>query len=295
VAVSAADPELVVTAPDHLRDSAREIEALVSVGAFDEALLLTGRSSFGEPIRVVLLDESSPAVQELPAWVSGYARADRRLVAIIPSRVPSYPDRNLAALMVHEVAHILVADATGGRPVPRWFNEGIATVAAREWGLEDHARYAAAAAGRRVGTVEELDRGFRGGGSEARRSYALSAAFIRWLRTEVDSDVTARILDRVDRGEPFDAAFLHATGMNLASAESGFLHRRWLWATWVPFLTSAGALWMAITVLALVAIARRTVKNRDLRRRWDAEEADAIRYRVGPTEPGRTAGGDLIN
>jgi hypothetical protein len=292
---SAAQPTFVMHAPEHLQAQAREIDSLTSAGAFDEALLLTGRRDFGPPIHVVLMDENDPVVQELPRWVSGFAVSGRRVVTVIPARVPSYPDRNLTGLMVHEVAHILVGDAARGHRVPRWFNEGIATVAAREWGLEDHARYAAAAAGRRIATVDDLERGFRGSGREARRAYALSAAFIRWLRTEVDPQVTGRILEDVGRGESFENAFFGNTGMNLPAAEERFLGNRWLWATWVPFLTSSAVLWMAITALALVAIIRRTIKNREIRHRWDLEEAAAAPSGVTRLPRGDLEDGEVIN
>ena len=45
-----------------------------------------------------------------------------------------------------------------------------------------------------------------------------------------------------------------------------------MWNTWVPFLTSSAALWMAVTILALAAIARRQARNRAMREMWDEEE-----------------------
>ncbi len=44
---------------------------------------------------------------------------------------------------------------------------------------------------------------------------------------------------------------------------------------WLPFLTSSGALWMAVTALALIAILRRRARNKELREAWDEDERDA--------------------
>jgi hypothetical protein len=83
--------------------------------------------------------------------------------------------------------------------------------------------------------------------------------------------------------------------MNLPAAEERFLGNRWLWATWVPFLTSSAVLWMAITALALVAIIRRTIKNREIRHRWDLEEAAAAPSGVTRLPRGDLEDGEVIN
>lgn len=280
-------PRLEFHAPEGFERAVRSVASAAESAPFGEALQLTGLADFGDPIQVVLLAEDAPAAAEIPDWVSGYARPNRRLVVVLPDRVPSYPDRTMRSLLAHEVAHLLVWEAAGGRPVPRWFNEGVATVAAREWGVEDSARYALAAAGRRIRSVDELDRGFRGSGSEARRSYALSAAMVRWLRQEVDADVTARILRSVADGQPFDRAFFVATGMNLAAAERRFFSQRWFWAAWVPLLTSSTGLWLGITLLALLAIVRRVLKSREMHQRWELEEGGLDEPRATALPPPR--------
>ena len=207
---------------------------------FSSGLVMTGLMEFSSPIKVVLAPNDSDVAQRTPSWVSGFANGGSRTIVLFPGRVSSYPDNNLETLVHHEIAHVLVAEAAHGRRVPRWFNEGLATVAAREWGIEDRARYAAAVVGRGPRTTAELDLGFEQGGRRVTRSYALSGAFVRWLLSEW--------------------------------AEHRFFVREALWHTWVPFLTSSGVLWAAITALAVIAIRRRRTKSAKMRERWDAEE-----------------------
>ncbi len=264
-------PEIRVVVPPELENIAVQVGRLAQED-FTEVLNLTGRLGFSEPITVVLMPEGSPLAEEMPRWVAGYARGDRRTVVLFPARVPSYPDRNLRTLLRHEVAHVLVWEAAGGRAVPRWLNEGIATVAAREWGLEDRARYAAAVIGSGPRSTRQLDRAFRGSASEARRAYALSAGFVRFLQTEYGVLMPARILDGLAEGLDLERAFLEASGVDLRRAERRFFKDQALWNTWVPFLTSTAALWMAVTILALVAIARRQARNRTMYEMWDEEE-----------------------
>ena len=239
---------------------------------FTEVLNLTGRIGFSQPITVVLMPEGSPLAEEMPRWVAGYARGDRRTVVLFPARVPSYPDRNLRTLLRHEVAHVLVWEAARGRAVPLWLNEGIATVAAREWGLEDRARYAAAVIGSGPRSTRQVDRAFRGSAGEVRRAYALSAGFVRFLQTEYGILMPARVLDGLAEGLDLERAFLEASGVELRRAERRFFKDQAMWNTWVPFLTSSAALWMAVTALALLAITRRRARNRAMYEMWDEEE-----------------------
>jgi hypothetical protein len=264
-------PDLVVTAPPGLAAVADEVEA-IGRGDFTGGLLITGLLGFTAPIRVELVEGDSPVARRTPSWVSGFADGRRRSIVLIPSRVASYPDTNLTTLVHHEVAHVLVAEAARGRPVPRWFNEGVATVAAREWGLEDRARYAAAVVGRGARTTADLDRGFAEGGRAAVRSYALAGAFVRWLRHTYGAPVTARILELIADDRSFEEAFVRATGDTLGRAEHRFFVRQALWHTWVPFLTSSGVLWAVITALAIVAIGRRQARSAAMRQRWSEEE-----------------------
>ncbi len=259
-------PELLVEAPPELAAVAREVRSF-ETDDFSAALLLTGLTGFSTPIRVVLVPETSPLAQDVPKWVSGYARGAESLIVLFPARVRSYPDRNLRALVHHEVAHVLVAQAARGRPVPRWFNEGVATVAAREWGIEDRARFAAKAK-----KTADLDRLFQGSDAEVRRAYALSAAFVRYIQRDSGTLAPASVLRGVGRGLKFNRAFLEATGIPLGRAEHTFFEKDAFWNTWLPFLTSTGALWMAVTLLALVAIQRRRVRSRQMIEKWEEEE-----------------------
>lgn len=278
-------PDFLVEAPPALAAVADEVR-VIGGGDFSGALLMTGLMGFSSPMRVVLAPGDSAVARQTPGWVSGFANGDSRTIVLFPDRVSRYPDDSLRTLVHHEVAHVLVAEAARGRPVPRWFNEGVATVAAREWGIEDRARYAAAVVGRGPRTADALDQGFAEGGRRVTRAYALSAAFVRWLRVEYGEFVTARILELVGRDMMFREAFVRATGDTLERAEYRFFVREALWHTWIPFLTSSGVLWAAITALAIIAIRRRRTKSAAMRQLWDVEEEmEQVRRQPEPRPP----------
>ena len=290
---AAPSPQLVVEAPAELTAMAEEVRS-IGEGDFSAGLHITGVIGFTRPIRVVLSAENSELAQEVPAWVSGFARGSDAVIVLFPARVHSYPDRNLRTLVHHEVAHVLVAQAARGRPVPRWFNEGVATVAAREWGIEDRARFAMAVLGARPHSVRDLDASFEGSGPEIPRAYALSSAFIRFIQRRYGPMAPAMVLDGIARDLSFDEAFRRATGEPLAHAEQIFFEKEAFWTTWMPFLTSTGALWMAITILALVAIRRRRVRSREMLEAWEEEEQiPAERQMLRSTDPDHK--NDIVN
>lgn len=246
--------------------------------------LTGGPAAPGAPIEVVLVPESSALAARVPSWVSGYADGPASAVVLIPARAPAYPDDDLGELFGHELAHVLIFRAARGRPVPRWFNEGLAMAAGRSWGLEDRGRVAWELWSGRSASLAELDRRFGQGQAAARSAYALSGAFVRDLLDRSGEDVAARILARVGEGEPFDQAFLRVTGASPVAAEASFARRQNFWQRWLPFLVSSTALWMAITGLALVAARRRRLRSARLRRRWEEEESAALDSETDPDQ-----------
>ena len=260
--------------------------------SFDSAPLaktvaFLGLDDPGPPIRVLVVPEGAEAARWMPEWGVAYAVGNAGLVVLVPSRLPAYPDRSVEAVLHHEIAHVLIARAARRHPVPRWFNEGVAMVAARQggqdWDLEDRGRLMLATLRRDQETLTELDRGFQGGAVSAGRAYALSAAFTRFLIDQEGPRAVPMILDQLGQGVPFPAAFRRATGKTLLDFETQFWDRLNLWNKWIPFVTSSTTLWLAITALALLAFRRRRQRDTELKAGWDEEERR--RLESLPTDP----------
>ncbi|MCP4204628.1 MAG: hypothetical protein GY769_22190 [bacterium] len=264
-----------IDAPPELQGFADRLATWDSrrLARFGHLLGLPGPSS--EPpiaIRVVLAPESAALDLGAPRWVAGYARADSSIVVLFPSRVPVYPYGSLEELLGHEVAHVLISRAAGGRSLPRWFHEGLSMLAEEAWGLGDRSRVALAVLRQGRHDLAALDRRF-GDPRQVARAYALAGAFVRDLVNRYGGEFPAELLRAVAAGEEFPVAFEAATGSSLGEAEDSFWRRFTFWYRWLPFLTSSTALWMAIVLLALLAIRRRRRRDRLLKEQWDLEEA----------------------
>ncbi len=264
-------PELRFESPPELAPQVAILEQLDREPVI-AAMDLLGLEDAGPPIRVVLAPEGSAAARRAPSWAVAYAIAGAGLVVLIPSRVPGYPDHTLGTVLTHEIAHVLIARAAGHQPIPRWFNEGLAIHAAREWGFEDRARVAVATVRRDGVSLQEINRRFNAGSYSASSAYALSAAFMRFLRDRHGTFVAAKILDQIALRHSFPEAFRRATGTTLALEERNFWRHLDFWNKWLPFLSSSATLWMLITTLALWAFKRRRQRDNEQIAAWDAEE-----------------------
>lgn len=278
-------PELIVQAPPSLARAAERVRS-VEPGRLLDAMRLVGLEDPGPPIQVLLGPEGSDLAM-VPPWVSGYAFGEEGVIVLLPARAPSYPDSSLEELLRHEVAHVLVARAAGGRPLPRWFHEGLAMIAGLSWGLDDRSQLTLTLVGDGEVSLERLEQEFRGGRGNVRGAYAMAGAFANDLLRRYGDDAAARILAEVARGLSFEDAFRSATGSSLAEAERAFWRRQTFWYRWVPLLTSSVTLWLLVTLLAVWAIGKRRARDAALRRMWDEEEERRLAEALAqdPDEP----------
>ena len=264
-------PKFIIDAPPELAAARARIEAF-DTSRLRGVMQLLRIDDPGPDIRVVLASESSDWARQVPRSTAGFAVSEDNLVVLFPSRSPTYPQDSLEDVLHHEVAHVLIARAAGGRPVPRWFHEGLAMAAERTWGLEDEARqlqeltFAAPTDLDEVNALFDRDEGAR------TRAYTLAGAFVRDLMRQHGSSAPGEVLARMAAGDGFDGAFVRVIGHSVADEEAAFWNRHRFWTRWGPFLATTTALWMGVTVLALVAFARRKQKTAALRRRWEEEE-----------------------
>lgn len=257
-------PRLEFHVPSPLSSQAERF-ARFDTGRLTAVMRLVGLDDPGPAIPVFLVPEGDPLARQTPGWIAGFASGGE--IALFPARTPSYPHDSMEELLQHEVAHILIARAAGGRQVPRWFHEGVALAAERTWTLGDSTRFAIDVAFGGPVPASSLDRLFKGGLGSVDRAYRLSGLMVDDLLQAHGPDLAARVLAAMRGGRTFDEAFHTCAGVSVDEASRAFWHRRRLWVAWLPWLTSPGVLWTLVTLLALAAIAR--ARWRRATRRWE--------------------------
>lgn len=232
------------------------------------------------PVRVMILTTDRDVAQltfrlpPTPEWSVGYAVAGRRIIVLKTAFLRGTVRADVLSTFRHELVHILVRDATGpyAALVPRWFNEGLAMIHTRAWGLRDVVGISKHLITRKPIPLGELTRGFPSGRSSAGVAYAQSYLFLTHLRKDHGIDAPGRILRRLGSGMAFNEAFREVTGRPLHRVEAEW--RRGL--TWryryIPMVTSGGTLWLGVTLLFVLGYLRKRRRNRLLLEQWEEDE-----------------------
>lgn len=260
---------LAVEAPAPLEPIARRIRS------FDTARITDAldRAGLTLPVEayVTLIAEDDPRARATPRWVAGQAFGSRDIV-LFPARIGSYPYDSLETVVAHELVHLALTSRAEGRPLPRWFHEGVATSVESGWDLGSRLRLLIAATG--DPSLADLNRLFASDTQpDNATAYLLAAALISDIRRTHGAVTPGAIAERVGTGTPFRQAFAAVTGeVPEDSADRAWASYRRL-ASWLPVLTHGGFVWLAILLLAVVAFIGSRRRRARQRRRWDEEEA----------------------
>lgn len=259
-----------------------DIDAPARLTAAADRLRATDYSALGRaleaadlrlPDRVdtTLVATDDERVARIPGWVVGLA-SGTRYVLIFPERIGPYPYDSLESVMRHEIVHLALNERAGERPLPRWFHEGVAVTLESGWSTRDELRLLLAALD--PPSMADIDRLFASDAyPDTTQAYLLSAALVDEIRRRHGMGAIGGISAGVASGLPFDEAFAAAAGETVeAAAERAWRGHRRL-SRWLPVLTSPSAAWTLILALAGVAFVVRLRRVKDLRRRWEEEEA----------------------
>jgi hypothetical protein len=171
----------------------------------------------------------------------------------------------------HEVVHLALEAQADGRPLPRWFHEGVAVSVETGWNVGGDLRLLLRAA--EDPGLADLARLFASDMRfESADAYRLAAALVTDLRERGGAAAPGAIAAHVGRGVGFTQAFAMEIGEtpDAAAARVWAGYRRW--SAWVPVATSESAVWMFILALAVAAFATRLRKRARQRRQWEEEE-----------------------
>ena len=266
-------PQFIIEAPESLKPLAIHLKEM-NPTSLQRIMDLMGLKDPGPPIRVLLAPNESPPAQDAPEWMSGYALSNASIIVILTDRVLAYPNDSLNDVFLHEIGHILAHRAAGGQPLPRWFDEGLAMMAARTWDLEDRARLVWAMVSSTQVSLDELNVLFRKDDTSVRRAYVLAYAFTLDLLEQTSRDIPKRILAKVKQGLSFPEAFEQTTFMTLSQAEEDFWNRQTIWNRWVPVATSSGMVWLTITLLAFWVFKKQRRRTAAIKKQWREDDFD---------------------
>ena len=205
-----------------------------------------------------------------PEWGAAITLPDQRRV-VMQGRASGSDAGVPSEVFRHELAHLALHEFLGDLP-PRWFDEGYASYAAREWTRDDALAANVGLALRGTPTLDELDREFSAGTITAQTAYALSYRAVVELASLDASSGLAPFLVQWRTTRSLDRAVRNTYGLTLADFELRWRDRtrRRYGALALVSDATLGGLLMLVVVFPLY-VARR---QRDRRRLADLVAAD---------------------
>ncbi len=195
-----------------------------------------------------------------PEWGAAVAFPETRRIVML-GRAAGADAGDPVEVLRHELAHLALHERLGDRP-PRWFDEGYASVAAREWRREDVLAANVALALRGAPSLDQLEASFSGGTVTAQSAYALSYRAVTELAA-LDRDRGLSLFFRYWRESPsMDAAVRRAFGTTLAGFEHDFQSRTRRRYGMLALVADLSLVLFVVSMLAMPFFVLRRVRDR---------------------------------
>ncbi|MBI1947373.1 MAG: hypothetical protein HYS27_16890 [Deltaproteobacteria bacterium] len=265
-------------------------EPVVTVTGHGSALQLadelteTARAQWGEvrerlgleaclPVQIDLLPSIEGAVDldppwHLPHWAAGAADPGTRRVVVAVTASRQRQERE--QVLLHELAHLGVREAAGGRPLPRWLDEGAARVLAGEHSSEDLELLARARVADALLPLAALADGFPSDRAKAALAYAEAGRAVSLLEGDRPGTLAA-VLGEVARGATLDDALARVAGRRVWQLDLDVERSIPRWRAWAVL---ARDLDLAFALAALVTAWAGLRARRQLRERLAAMPVD---------------------
>jgi hypothetical protein len=196
-----------------------------------------------------------------PEWAGGVAIPDLRLIVLPVYPLPNVRPADAAATLRHELAHLALAERMP-EPIPRWFTEGYAEVAAGSWDVESGWTLRVAFMLGRAPPLDSLALGWPRTAGRARLAYLLSATMVDHLRRRTGDEGFALLLENWRREGTLDQAVRTTWGMTMGQLEDEWrkdVRRRY---GWLSIAANVGIVWFVVMVLGFIALIPRRRRNR---------------------------------
>jgi hypothetical protein len=160
----------------------------------------------------------------------------------------------------------------GKHRVPRWLDEGLAMIQAREWSLSRLSKITGAVLTDSLIPMDKIADSFPLGVRDAELAYCQSFYFISFLKGKFGNNAFKAFLSQYSKHRDFHRAIRSAYHISWFSMEDLWLDYLKLRFSWVPIITSTGFLWFAASLIFILGYMRKKRKSRIKLQQWAIEE-----------------------
>lgn len=221
-----------------------------------------------------------------PDWGAGIALPFEETI-YIPGYVSARGGTHtLPVILRHELAHIALQRHIGGARIPRWFNEGYATLVAGQFDADAGWTLRIAFLTQRAPPLDSLTLDWPLLEADARLAYLLSASAVRYLHSLGSPETFERFMRTWAETGSFEESLRTVYIVSSVQFERiwrGHVRRNY---GWLQLVAQSMFMWVVLTllVLALFVIRRRRDRERLLRLR-ETEPPDSPAFWLGEDPP----------
>ncbi|MCP4715140.1 MAG: hypothetical protein GY868_08495 [Deltaproteobacteria bacterium] len=221
-----------------------------------------------------------PKKLHIPRWAIGFALPDENIIVLAVKQ-----RADLEQTFIHETHHILLGQAFKGKNnIPRWLDEGLAMMYAREWSLGRLSKVTMAALTDSLMPMDQIAKSFPLELRDAELAYCQSFYFISFLKGKFGADTFKQFLKHYSRYRDFEWAIHRTYQIRWERMDELWLEYVALRFSWIPILSSTGFIWFVTSLIFLAGYVKKKVAARKKMRQWEIEE----RLRLMPKEEHKT-------
>lgn len=208
---------------------------------------------------------------EFPDWGAAAAIKTKNLIVI---KSPSHfrVGKSLDELLGHELGHIMLYRAAGGRWLPRWFEEGFCQLVSGEWRLSQDVAVTRAVWGSGLIPLTALEGVNRFGGAKASLAYAESYLGVSSLVQEFGIQFVRDFLSYYrEDGNLYDA-FYKSTGYRYVEWVNIWQDKTSQRYRFILYVFDPSVLFPMIAVLFIILYLFKVYSGRKKLKQWQMEE-----------------------
>jgi hypothetical protein len=207
----------------------------------------------------------------IPDWGAGVASLENNRIVI---KSPKYMEtgKSFRELIGHELTHIMLHRASGGRWLPRWIHEGLAMHVSGEWSMGQDILVARAAWTKNLIQLHSLEGMSAFNGAKANLAYTESYLAVSSLLKREDPYLLADLLASYRDTNDFLRSFRMVAGTDYSRWIGDWFERTSMQYHLLLFIFDWKLFWLALPLLIVFLFFLKKRQNVKTKRRWKIEE-----------------------
>lgn len=210
--------------------------------------------------------------RSLPEWGAAFAVPQLNRI-VIKSPESFTVGRPVVELAAHEYTHLVLHERVGWRQPPRWFNEGLAQVAAEQWDWSGSMALGRASLIGGFIPLKKIDNVNSFGEATATLAYAQSFQAFRYFRDQYGQVAIRQFLDSIAAGVSVDTALWASIGLDYDGFQAEYEQHLRQNFNLASLFSDTMYLWIALAIVVIVGAVLRWRSRKAYYRKWDEQEA----------------------